>query len=109
MQSWLGQLGSDELPDALALHWYGTSFDDFQTYINTFSSAFPHYKLWITEFACTVSSPFFFLNKTSPTQFSELGLLRRYPVRRPLVRRSGCSLLGQQPRCRCLLPIRFRW
>ncbi len=56
MQNWLGQLGSNELPDALALHWYGYSFTDFQNYVNTFASTFPGYKLWITEFACTVSS-----------------------------------------------------
>lgn len=53
MQQWLGQLGSNELPNALALHWYGSSFGDLQTYINTFASTFPGYKLWLTEFACT--------------------------------------------------------
>jgi hypothetical protein len=56
MQSWLGQLGNDELPDALALHWYGYTFEDLQNYINTFASTFPGYKLWLTEFACTVST-----------------------------------------------------
>jgi hypothetical protein len=53
MQQWLGQLGDNEKPDALALHWYGYSFTDFQNYVNLFASTFPGYKLWITEFACT--------------------------------------------------------
>jgi len=53
MQDWLGQLGDNEKPDALALHWYGTSFNDFQGYVTSFHTAFPSYKLWITEFACT--------------------------------------------------------
>jgi hypothetical protein len=53
MQQWLGQLGSNELPDALAFHWYGYQFSDLENYVNTFSAAFPGYKLWLTEFACT--------------------------------------------------------
>jgi hypothetical protein len=53
MQNWLAQLGGDELPNALALHWYGTSFNDFTGYVSSFHNAFPGYKLWITEFACT--------------------------------------------------------
>lgn len=52
MQDWLGG-GLQANPDALAMHWYGTSFDDFHSYVEQYCSTFPNYPVWITEFACT--------------------------------------------------------
>jgi len=55
IQQWLNSGQLQAMPDALATHWYGTSFGDFQSYIDNFIQTFPGYQIWITEFACTVS------------------------------------------------------
>jgi hypothetical protein len=56
MQNWLGG-GLQANPDALAFHWYGTSYNDFYNYVESFAAAFPGYPLWLTEFACTDFTP----------------------------------------------------
>ncbi|KIM33431.1 glycoside hydrolase family 128 protein [Serendipita vermifera MAFF 305830] len=52
MQQWING-GLSVQPDALSLHWYGTNYNDFHNYIESFIAAFPGRRLWITEFACT--------------------------------------------------------
>lgn len=37
--------------DAVALHWYGTKYQDFIDYVTDFHQTFG-YPVWITEFAC---------------------------------------------------------
>lgn len=54
MKDWLAG-GLAAQPDALSFHWYGTNYNDFHSYVESFIAAFPGYPLWLTEFACTVS------------------------------------------------------
>ncbi|KAK0466187.1 uncharacterized protein EV420DRAFT_1510434 [Desarmillaria tabescens] len=39
--------------DYINLHWYGTSFSDFQSYVQKARAKFPSYGIVITEFALT--------------------------------------------------------
>ncbi|KIJ63552.1 glycoside hydrolase family 128 protein [Hydnomerulius pinastri MD-312] len=39
--------------DYINLHWYGTSFAEFQSYVESANAQFPSYQLVITEFALT--------------------------------------------------------
>jgi len=38
--------------DKIALHFYDTTFQKFQDYVNKWHTAFPDKKMWITEYAC---------------------------------------------------------
>jgi len=52
MQQWMGQLGSNEYPDFMCLHWYGIGAQTMIDYLNQFHNTFPGQNIWVTEFAC---------------------------------------------------------
>ncbi|KAJ3564692.1 hypothetical protein NP233_g8135 [Leucocoprinus birnbaumii] len=50
MQSFLGDCKGCDV-DALGLHWYGTEYEDFISYVTKFHNTF-NKDIWVTEFAC---------------------------------------------------------
>jgi hypothetical protein len=51
LSNWMNTLGDDAKPDAMAVHWYGTTPDDLRNWLEKVHNRFGK-PIWLTEFAC---------------------------------------------------------
>ena len=56
LSNWMNTLGDDAKPDAMAVHWYGTSPEDLRNWLEKVHNRFGK-PVWLTEFACNVCLP----------------------------------------------------